>query len=322
MFDNEDAKKVPIVFMGTPDFAATLLKDLLDAQFHIVGVVTQPDRPIGRKQTLTSPPVKTMATAFNLPLLQPEKLDEAAFHTIASWKPELILVAAYGKILPKNILDLPRLGCLNVHASLLPRWRGASPIQNALIAGDSVTGITLMQMDEGMDTGAIISQRKLDILPDETALGLSERLSMIAAEALKETLPQWIEKKIKAVPQSTEGVTLCQLIEREDGQIFWSTTAEEIYNRYRGLTPWPGIFTFWKKGEDLIRLKLLSIGLQRLSPENDAPLGSVSEVGEKVGVKTAAGIIFLETIQAEGKDPLSAQDFIRGNPDFVGSTLL
>lgn len=313
--------QIPIVFIGTPTFAATLLRGMLDAGYRVVGVVTRPDKPSGRNQEMLVSPVKQVTTEHNLPCLQPDKLDPATLEKIADWKPDLIVVAAYGKILPEALLQLPGLGCLNVHASLLPRWRGASPIQNALMNGDTVTGITLIQMDRGVDTGDIIAERSLVITPDETAGVLSERLADLGRALLVETLPDWIKRRITPQPQNHAEATLCQLIEREDGRVFWDMPAEEIYNSYRGLSPWPGIFTYWKRGDDLLRLKLISISFQKTSPATDVPLGSVFELGEKIGVRSGAGVVFLETVQLEGKSALSIRDFLNGNPDLVGACL-
>lgn len=314
--------QIPLVFMGTPEFGKTLLAGLVELGYNVVGVVTQPDRPVGRDRVLTPSPVKEFAVEHKLPLLQPTKLDESSFRAIQAWKPDLIVVAAYGKILPEKILSLPGLGCLNVHASLLPRWRGASPVQNALIAGDPVTGITLMHMDAGLDTGNIVSQKSLAIPPEATTGSLLPQLATIGVNLLQETLPAWIKRTITPQVQNEKEVTLCQLIEREDGRIYWSNSAEEIYNRYRGLSPWPGIFTFWKRGDDLLRIKLLRVSLQRTSPMLESPLGTVFEIGEKIGVHAGTGILFLEEVQLEGKSPVNIRDFQNGNPDFVGSLLV
>ena len=226
------APQVSVVFMGTPAFAATALAALIGESYNIVGVVTQPDRKVGRKQELTASMVKTLALEHKLPVFQPEKLDAAAIKTLADWKPDVIVVAAYGRILPKAVLELPGFGCINIHASLLPRWRGASPVANALVAGDTETGITLMELNEGMDTGDIIVQEKIAIGPDERAPELLERLGQLGAKLLVKTLPLWITRSITAQPQSEDGVTMCQLIEREDGRIFWNENAEDIYNHF------------------------------------------------------------------------------------------
>lgn len=317
------APQVRVVFMGTPAFSAEILETLLQAHYNIVGVVTKPDRPVGREQTLETSPVKNIAVNHKLPILQPERLDAAALKQLKEWKPDLIVVVAYGKLLPETVLNLPGFGCVNIHTSLLPRWRGASPIQNALLAGDTETGVSLMLLDKGMDTGPIIAQKSCPIDPMERSDTLTEKLTALSKELLLETLPLWVKRKITATPQPGEGVTLCQLIEREDGRIFWDLTAPEIYNRYRGLYPWPGIFTFWKKDEDdLIRIKLHEIECQKVNPSTPRHVGEVFEIGEDLGVQTGSGVILIKSLQLEGKNKVSAAEFLRGNPKCVGSLLI
>lgn len=314
--------QVSVVFMGTPEFAVPTLEMLIQEGYHLTGVVTQPDRPTGREQAVTPPPIKELALQHNLPLLQPEKLNDETFQILRSWKPDLIVVAAYGKILPEPILHLPGFGCVNVHASLLPRWRGASPVPNALIAGDKTTGVSLMLLDQGMDTGSLLATELTPIAPDERADELLTRLSIMGADLLRKTIPQWIKRSIEAKPQNEEGATLCQLIEREDGRIFWSAPAEEIYNRYRGLSPWPGIFTFWQRSsDDIRRLKLIEIRCQKTPPSMTQPSGTVIEVGESIGIMTGSGIIFPTVVQLEGKSAQSIDDFTRGYPEFLGALL-
>lgn len=309
--------------MGTPALAQAMLETLITEKYNVVGVVTRPDRPVGRDQALQESPVKITATKNNIPVFQPERLNEDAIKEIKEWKPDLIVVAAYGRILPKDLLNLPGFGCINVHTSLLPRWRGASPIQNALVAGDTETGVTLMLLDEGMDTGDIIAKRACPIDPHERADALTEKLTRLGQSLLIETLPLWVKRKITATPQSSDGLTLCQLIEREDGHIFWDMSAQEIYNRFRGLYPWPGIFTFWKRGEDdIIRIKLHEISFQKLTPDGDHALGHVFEIGDKVGIKTSEGVVFLETVQPEGKTSMSIKNFLQGNQGFIGTILM
>lgn len=317
------APKIRVVFMGTPAFSAEILETLIQAHYNIVGVVTQPDRPVGRNQTLDTSPVKTIAANYQLPILQPERLDAAATKQLKEWKPDLIVVVAYGRLLPEAVLNLPGFGCVNIHTSLLPRWRGASPIQNALLAGDTETGVSLMLLDKGMDTGPIIAQKSCPIDPAERTDTLTEKLTIISKELLLETLPLWVKRKITATPQPTEGVTLCQLIEREDGRIFWDLAASEIYNRYRGLYPWPGIFTFWKRGDnDLVRIKLHEVDYQKVNPTTPRHVGEVFEIGEDLGVQTGAGVILIKSLQLEGKNRVSATEFIRGNPKCIGSLLI
>lgn len=315
------APKIRTLFMGTPEFSATILAGLIEKKYHIVGVVTREDKPVGRKQEVEESPVKKKALEYKLPIEQPGKFDQAAIEKIKSLKPDLIIVAAYGKILSKEVLGIPGLGCINVHASLLPKWRGASPIQNALLSGATETGVTLMLMDEGMDTGNILAQEKVAIAPDDTQASLESRLAEVSRDFLLETLPLWIERTIIPEPQDHTEATLCQLIEREDGHILWTDEAEAIYNRFRALYPWPGIFTFWKKGDEFLRLKLSRISFQKQSPQILHPIGQVFEVGEKVGVQTGEGIVFLEAVQLEGKTEMPIAEFLLGNKDIIGSLL-
>ena len=313
--------QVRIVFMGTPSLAATLLEALVREKYQVVAVVTQTDKPVGRKQEQKPSAVKEVALRYSLSLEQPGKLDTEAIKKIRDWKPDLLVVAAYGKILPEELLKIPGLGCVNVHPSLLPRWRGASPIQNALLAGDTETGVTLMLMDKGMDTGDIISQEKISIETTDTQEVLREKVAQTGEKLLLETLPLWVKQKITPTPQGKEGATLCQLIEREDGHILFTNSAESIYNRYRALYPWPGIFAFWKKNYSLQRIKLEKISYQEHSPEIAHTQGEVFEIGGQVAIQTGQGVIFIEEIKPEGKSQMLSTDFVRGNQDFIGTHL-
>lgn len=319
--DKQGPPKVRVVFMGTPTLSATLLQALLDAEYNIVGVVTKPDKPVGRKREIEESPVKKLAVERALPLLQPERMDDVTLKTLTDWKPDLIVVAAYGKILPESVLNLPGFGCINFHTSLLPLWRGASPIQNALLNGASETGVTIMLMDRGMDTGDILTQVTVPIAPDDTTETLTDKLGVAGRDLLLSTLPDWIERRITPKRQNHKDATLCQLIERSDGKIVWSDDAESIYNRYRALTPWPGIFAYWHKKDNLLRLKLLKVSVQKLNPGLKQPIGMVCEIGEKIGVQTGSGILFLETVQLEGKSPLPIREFLNGNEGFIGTLL-
>lgn len=313
--------KIRIVFMGTPQLSATLLKLLLEHNYNIVGVVTKKDQPVGRKKELGINPVKEVAEANNLPLLQPDKIDGRVISQLRDWKPDLFVVAAYGKILPQEAISLPGFGCINFHPSLLPKWRGAAPIQNALLQGETETGVTLMLMDKSMDTGDIIKQVTVPIDPKDTSLTLTEKLIKAGGELLLTTLPLWVGRSLTPMKQDGSQATLCQLIEREDGHIIWTDDAESIYNRFRALFPWPGVFTYWKKNDELLRLKILELSFQKHNTQTTRPLGQVFEIGEKIGVQTTTGIIFLETVQLEGKGPLPIVEFIRGNESLVGSFL-
>ncbi|MDP2837715.1 MAG: methionyl-tRNA formyltransferase [Candidatus Moranbacteria bacterium] len=313
--------KVRVVFMGTPKLSATILGALLERGYNIVGVVTKADKPVGREKELVSNPVKEMTIKHELPLLQPEQFALPVIEQLRALKPDLIIVAAYGKLLPQEVLSLPGFGCVNVHTSLLPKWRGASPIQNALLAGASQTGVTIMLMDSGMDTGDILTQRSLPIAENDTTRTLTEKLTALATDLLLETLPQFVERHITPTKQNHAEATLCQLIEREDGHIIWTDEAENIFNRYRALSPWPGIFAYWKKNDDHLRLKLISISYQKQNPAMTQPLGKVFEIGEKIGVQTTSGVIFLEEVQLEGKSALPIRDFLRGNEGLIDSLL-
>ena len=320
-----DIPQVRIVFMGTPEFSAHILDDLLRSGFNVVAVYTRADKPVGRGRTLISSPVKILASATpRVSLEQPIRFDEATITHLKQYKPDLIIVAAYGKILPKSVLNLPGFGCVNVHASLLPRWRGASPVQNALLAGDSETGITLMLMDEHMDTGTIIAQEKLTIEKTDTTTTLLEKLAPIGAMTLRKTLRAWIEGKRTAASQDDAHATLCQLIEREDGRIFWSEAAETLERRYRALTPWPGLFTFWRRTSGtLFRIKILEAEflIDSETKTNAHPLGMVFRSGSDIHIQCGQGSLIPRVIQIEGKGRTSIIGFIAGYADFVGSIL-
>lgn len=316
-----DLSKTRIAFLGTPAFAETILHSLIEANCHITAVYTQPDKPSGRDQEFTKSPVKILAESRQIPVEQPSRLDESAIESFRKYEPDIAIVAAYGKILPEKMLGIPKFGCLNIHASLLPRWRGASPIQNTLLSGDTETGITIIKMDVGMDTGGIITEKKVSIAPLDTTETLLPKLAETGATLLLSILPDWLDGKDKTTPQDESSATLCQLIEREDGKIFWSDEAESILRRFRALQPWPGIFSFWRRNGSLIRIKFHRISIQKQNPEIKHELGQVFEIGERIGVSTGNGIILLDEIQIEGKDRISIVEFVRGYPDFIGSIL-
>lgn len=316
-----ETPKIRVIFMGTPLFAAEILSGLMEEKYTIVCVITKPDNINGRDKEQAASAVKQKALEYKLPIEQPEKLDQETIAKIKKLKPDLIIVAAYGKILPKAILEIPGFGCINVHASLLPKWRGASPIQNTLLNGETETGVTIMLMNEGMDTGDILAQKKINIGPDETKEDLFFRLTDEGKKLLLETVPLWVERKIIPTPQDNAQATLCQLIEREDGHIIWTDSAESIYNRYRALFNWPGIFSFWKKDNELLRLKLHRISYQKQSPQTSHQIGEVFELGEKVGVQTGSGVVFLGEVQLEGKNRMPIKEFLLGNKEIVGNFL-
>jgi methionyl-tRNA formyltransferase len=316
-----ETTKTKILFMGTSLFAKEILTGLVEEGYNITAIFTQPDKKVGREQKISASPLKELATMHNIPFFQPEKLDNRAASEIKSIGPEIIIVAAYGKILPANILEIPKRGCFNVHASLLPKFRGPSPIQNALMEGAKKTGITIIKMDAGIDTGDILSQKEIEIEASDTSSTLSQKLSILGKELMAETMKLIIQEKIKPQKQNDQEATFCQLVEREDGHIFWNEEAEIIYNKYRALYSWPGIFTFWKEAEKMQRIKLCRVSLADFDSQEKRQIGEIFESEDKIGVQTAKGVIILEEIQLEGKNPTAPQEFIKGHPKFLGSIL-
>lgn len=307
--------------MGTSDFAAKILKALFEANLNISSVFTRPDKKSGRNHQLKESEVKKLALQKNLSVFQPENLNEDTITEIENQSPDLIIVAAYGRIIPEKIINIPRLGIINIHPSLLPKFRGPSPIQNALLNGETETGTTLMLIDEGMDTGDILKQVSVKIDSNEKYPELLEKLARLSADLLLEVLPLWIEGKVKTEKQDDSKATLCQLIEKNDGRILWTDSAESIFNRYRALFPWPGIFAFWKNGEANKRLKFNKISLLKNKLDKKYSLGEIFKFEEKICVQTSLGVIVLEEIQLEGKENMPINNFANGYQDFIGSIL-
>jgi methionyl-tRNA formyltransferase len=305
-----------IIFMGTPEFAVPCLTTLIETQ-TVVGVVTQPDKPAGRGNLLRPSPVKVVAEAAGILVYQPKSLrKEEAADPLRQWSPDLIIVAAFGQILRPHVLYLPPKGSLNVHASLLPRWRGATPIQHAILAGDETTGVTLMQMDEGLDTGAMYVQESLAIDPRETAATLHDRLAALGAAMLRRHLDAILDGGLLPVPQDEAGSTYAPMIRKEAGLIDWHRDAETIDRHIRAMTPWPGAFTWWG-GEPL---KILTARPMDSSIPASVP-GRVATTDEGVAVAAGAGGLLLGAIQAPGKRATAAEDFVRGHPELIGAIL-
>ncbi|MFO1486872.1 MAG: methionyl-tRNA formyltransferase [Verrucomicrobiota bacterium] len=309
-----------IIFMGTPELAAVSLRALLaHPEFEVVAVVTQPDQPKGRGLKLQASPVKEVAGQRNIPVLQPERArDEPFIGQLREFHPDLIAVAAYGQILPQSILDLPRLGCLNVHTSLLPKYRGASPIQRAVLNGDPTSGVTIMKMDAGMDTGAILTQQTTPITPADNAQTLHDRLAEIGASLLVRTIPEYAAGNIQPRPQPSEGVSFAPKIKKSDGQLDWHQPAVALWNRVRGLSPWPGAFTFLPGSPQPTLLKLW---VAEVVSQNGAP-GEVLSA-DKAGIVIGCGADSLRVLelQREGGRRLSAQEFLAGCPLKPGQRL-
>jgi len=303
-----------IVFMGTPDLAGVSLATLLAAPgFEIVGVVTQPDRPKGRDLRLTPSPVKEIAQRAGKPVLQPLKAREEKFLAeLRALQPELIAVAAFGQILPQPILDLPRLGCLNVHTSLLPKYRGASPIQAALLNGDAETGVTIMKMDAGLDTGDILKQRATPITPEDNAQTLHDRLALIGAELLVETIRAYVTGKIQPRAQPAEGVSHVPKITKEQGRIDWQQPATAIWNRIRAFTPWPGAFTFLPAQPRPRLLKIWKAEPVAAAPTEPGRLLAADKGG--IVVACGEGALKILELQLESGRRMTAPEFLLGHP--------
>jgi methionyl-tRNA formyltransferase len=310
--------KVRTVFMGTPQFAVTILESLLQSPYQVLAVYTQPDKPAGRSRQIVYPPVKRLALDHEIPVIQPETFTSSeVVERLASFQPELIIVAAFGFILPPEVLSLPRFACVNVHPSLLPRHRGPSPVANTILCGDELTGVTIMLMDSGMDTGPILAQEKVGISLVDTTGSLSSRLADVGAKLLLETLPKWVGGKLKPQAQDESQATYSKLITSEDAEIDWHLSALELWRWVRAYNPWPGCYTWCQEK----RLKIYEA-----TPLDDMAKGELGEVialtePPRIGVITGRGVLSLGQVQLEGKRKMSVDDFVRGKRDFIGSIL-
>ena len=302
-----------VVFMGTPAFAVPSLEALDSSDHEVVGVVTQPDRPKGRGQAVVPCPVKELALAKGLPVSQPAKMKSPEFlQQLSDWKPDVIAVTAFGRFLPKAILDLPPMGCVNVHGSLLPAYRGAAPIQWALIHGDPETGITTMMMDEGMDTGAVLLQQAVPIEPEDTALELGVRLAQAGGALLVETLTRLAEGSVVPREQDHARATVAPLLKKEDGVIDWTQSAAVIANRIRGLSPWPGSYTFHHDHRLIIRKGRVDAQGGPGGSDGQRP-GTILAVGPKsFWVETGEGRIEVLEVQPANKKRMSVEQFLQG----------
>ena len=307
-----------LVFMGTPDFAAASLEALLKSNDSVVGIVTQPDRPKGRGQILTPSHVKLLAQREQIPLLQPLKMKDPEFlHALTEWKPDLIAVAAFGRILPPTILSLPPLGCINVHGSLLPKYRGAGPIQWAIINGETETGITTMLMDEGMDTGAMLLQEAIPITPDDTAGTLAPRLAEIGGKLLVETIARLKAGTLAPRPQDSSQATLAPLLKKEDGAIDWALPATALANRVRGLSPWPGAYTTVAGGDRWTIWRALAFS----GPVTKLPGTIIAMTTDAIHVATGEGVLAVMELQPANSRRMAVSQYLAGHPTAVGLQL-
>jgi len=289
-------KKQKIIFIGTSQFAVPALKSLFENNYNIIAVITLPDKPVGRKQEVIPTPIKRAAEKYKLLILQPEKISDLK-SKIINLKSDLIIVSSYGKIIPKSILDIPSFGCLNIHPSLLPKYRGASPIQTAILNGDKKTGITIILMDEKMDHGPIISQIKIDIKPAENYEYLEKRLSQESGAFLIKIMPQYLSNKIKPQKQDENKTSYTKILSREQGEIDLSKSAIEIERKVRAFYPWPGTWLYLNKK----RIKILK--------------AKAIKKAQKASMKTGRGFLLLKIVQPEGKKPMTGEEFFRGYLD-------
>ena len=331
-----------IIFMGTPEFGAIILEKLAQSEYKPVLVITASDKPVGRKQIITPSPVKVIAQKYNISVEQPEKIENLKSKAksvrsssspcdsiIENLKPDLIIVAAYGKILPEEILEIPKYGCLNVHPSLLPKYRGPSPIQSVILNGDKKTGVTIILMDEKIDHGPILNRRTLEIGENETGESLINKLADLGANLLMETVTKWIKKIIKPEPQDETEATYTRILRKEDGMINWKKPAEDLEKEIRAYSPWPGSYTFWEKSGKLIKIEVLKARVLKSSDGIRYPIGKVLVAPQnevcvqcgKVFSEEGGGFLVIERLQLEGKKEIDSEDLLRGYPNFVGTIL-
>ncbi len=308
-----------VVFMGSPEFAVTPLEHLILNQYQVVAVYTQPDRQAGRGRSLASSPVKRAASALGLPVVQPTRLRSAeSVAQVAGLHPDIIVVAAFGQILPQTVLDIPVHGCINIHPSLLPRFRGVSPVAQAILAGDSFTGVSVMLMDRGMDTGPVLARAQIPVSARDTTGSLTARLSLIGAHLLLEVLTCWPGGELTPQPQNEAEATYCGAITKEAGEIDWHLSAEEIWRHVRAYQPWPGCYTTWQ-GRQLKIVEAVPLG--EAGALEAGQVVALEKEGVAFGVNTGEGVLGVLRIQLQGKRAMPAADFLRGQRQLVGAIL-
>ena len=316
-------KPIKIIFMGTPKFAVPSLNALFKNGYNILAVITAKDKPVGREKKITFPPVKETAIKYKIPVMQPDKLSLIC-SKISFLKPDLIIVCAYGKIVPKSILEIPKYGTINIHPSLLPKYRGPSPIQSAILNGEKETGITIIKMNEKMDAGPILYQSRTKIKENDNFKTLYQRLSYRSARVLIKILPKIINGIIQPIEQNEKEATYTKLITKEDGKIYWYKSAKEIEKQIKAFYPWPGTYTFLKIKNQLKRLKILDAHTVKFLPGliKKRKYGQIfTDDKKQMLVQTGKDCLLLEKVQLEGKKPTSGEDFLRGYPQIIGSIL-
>lgn len=302
-----------IVFMGTASFSLAVLKMLIEEDYNIVGVVTQPDRYVGRKKVLTMPDVKVEALKYDIPVIQPARIKED-YQEVADLKPDLIITAAYGQIVPQAVLDIPRLGCINVHASLLPLYRGGAPVHQAIIDGQEKTGVTIMYMVKKMDAGDMIAQKETPILEEDTVGILYDRLSDLGAKLLKETLPDILKGTNQRIPQDENLVTYAPTLSREDERLDWNMSARQVYNKVRGTNPWPGSYTTYQGKTVKIWAGQVHQCENAMKHHAHQDNGTIVKIfKDAIGVKVNDGVYLITELQLEGKKRMSVKDYLNGH---------
>ena len=312
--------KERIVFMGTASFSLAVLKMLIEEDYNIVGVVTQPDRYVGRKKVLTMPDVKVEALKYDIPVIQPARIKED-YQAVADLKPDLIITAAYGQIVPQAVLDIPRLGCINVHASLLPLYRGGAPVHQAIIDGQEKTGVTIMYMVKKMDAGDMIAQKETPILEEDTVGILYDRLSDLGAKLLKETLPDILKGTNQRIPQDENLVTYAPTLSREDERLDWNMSARQVYNKVRGTNPWPGSYTTYQGKTVKIWAGQVHQCENAMKHHVHQDNGTIVKIfKDAIGVKVNDGVYLITELQLEGKKRMSVKDYLNGHCIFEVDT--
>jgi methionyl-tRNA formyltransferase len=309
--------EVKIVFIGTPEFGAIILEKLVASSYKPVLVITAPDKPVGRKQILTPPPVKLTAGKYGIRIIQPEKIKDSESE-IRNTNPDLILVAAYSQIIPEGILGVPKKGSFNIHPSLLPRWRGPSPVQFTILNGDEKTGVSIAQITEKVDSGPIVAQKEIALKGKESYLELHDLLGELGGDLLIETIPKVLEGEVKPKPQEEKSATYSKIIRKKDGRIDWKKTSLEIERQIRAFNPWPGTFFFWEgKRTKILKAETLEEADNAGSPAGKVFVSSKNELC----IQTGKGCLIVEKLQVEGKKEISSEDFLRGYPAFTGTIL-